>query len=515
MLVELSLKQQIADLSLACLSVFLFYLAFPSGGYGHAAWFVMVPLLLAINHRPKGYVFLLSLIAATFGWMVSVFWLVGSLAEITSTPFNIIIPLVFICCLLFALPYAIACWLHCYFRFSTSVVGAFSSAIIFTCLINYLPQILPGNLAHALYQETRFIQLADIGGVPLVFFIIHAVNLLLANGILLCKKKPLQSLQCFAFAVFIFMANQFYGEHQLEKYHAKPEEGIITAALIQPNITVDNRTREDWLRASVNVARMINDINQKQHVDVFLMPELPVPISYQYFAEDAEIFNAAIENKALMLTSIEPIGDELSNDAGFYNTIEFIEQQQVTRTYRKQVLLPFAEYLPFVDYFPWLKQLFPYAPNYFSGDKNILLKFKNKQDNLNVVPLICYESVFSDFVAKGVGLGGEVLLNSVNDGWFVNTAGVKIHLALSLFRSIEYRRPLIRVTNTGQSALITAGGQMSPNSIIQENTQSYAVVNLSHTAELSFYQQYPQAFKYFCWFISAVIVFRRRNRARD
>ena len=171
-----SLENQFYSLLLGLVTVFLFFLAFPSSGIAELTWLVMVPIIVALNRMCLRNAFVLGLLTATLGWMSSIWWAVNGVAEITSSSFNVALPLVFFFCFISAIPYACACWLHVRLSLGNSLSGAFASATIFTVLVNYTPQILPGNLAHALYLQPIFIQLADIGGVALVFFLIHCVN---------------------------------------------------------------------------------------------------------------------------------------------------------------------------------------------------------------------------------------------------------------------------------------------------------------------------------------------------
>jgi apolipoprotein N-acyltransferase len=57
--------------------------------------------------------------------------------------------------------------------------------------------------------------------------------------------------------------------------------------------------------------------------------------------------------------------------------------------------------------------------------------------------------------------GAEVLINISNDGYLGPTAVMRQHLANTVFRAVENGRPLLRVTNTGISAYISATGTVS------------------------------------------------------
>ena len=171
------------------------------------------------------------------------------------------------------------------------------------------------------------------------------------------------------------------------------------------------------------------------------------------------------------------------------------------------MLLPFGEYLPFEQYIPWLREIFPFAPNYKPGKESALITIKNTQgDSIKAIPLICYEAVFSEQVAAGVAQGGQFMINSSNDAWFYHAAGKRVHLALSIFRSIEYRKYLVRATNTGLSGVIDPYGNFVKESLLTENTQSYAVVEIPINSKQSFYQQYPNFIKIIFLLLSLFIL---------
>ena len=73
-----------------------------------------------------------------------------------------------------------------------------------------------------------------------------------------------------------------------------------------------------------------------------------------------------------------------------------------------------------------------------------------------MIPSLCYEVIFSDFIRGMVGAGGNIIVNMSDDAWFGQSSAANIHLSLALFRSAEYRVPLVRVTNSGFGAFVQA-----------------------------------------------------------
>ncbi len=82
------------------------------------------------------------------------------------------------------------------------------------------------------------------------------------------------------------------------------------------------------------------------------------------------------------------------------------------------------------------------------------------QDSITAAPIICYESVYGEYVTDYVKNGANVLAIITNDGWWGNTQGHKQHLSLARLRAIENRRFVARSANTGISAIIDHRGEI-------------------------------------------------------
>ena len=80
-------------------------------------------------------------------------------------------------------------------------------------------------------------------------------------------------------------------------------------------------------------------------------------------------------------------------------------------------------------------------------------------NNLNFIPLICYEVIYSGKINKS-DENYDLILNISEDGWFGNSIGPFQHFSHSIFRSIEEGKYLIRSSNNGISAFINQKGQI-------------------------------------------------------
>ena len=80
-------------------------------------------------------------------------------------------------------------------------------------------------------------------------------------------------------------------------------------------------------------------------------------------------------------------------------------------------------------------------------------------NNLNLLPLICYEIIFPELIQNS-SKKTNLLVNISEDGWFGNSIGPHQHFAKAIFRSIESSSFLVRSANKGISAIINNRGEI-------------------------------------------------------
>lgn len=138
-----------------------------------------------------------------------------------------------------------------------------------------------------------------------------------------------------------------------------------------------------------------------------------------------------------------------------FNAAALITPQGRTEAlYDKRRLVPFGEYVPFRRFLPFADALA--GPTDFApADGNRLFTLPH-YGHMQV--LICYETLFpGDVVAPGPR--PDMLVNLTNDAWFGHTPGPFQHLAQARMRAVEEGIPMVRVANTGISAVFDGGGR--------------------------------------------------------
>jgi apolipoprotein N-acyltransferase len=86
-------------------------------------------------------------------------------------------------------------------------------------------------------------------------------------------------------------------------------------------------------------------------------------------------------------------------------------------------------------------------------------------EGVKAAPVICYESIYGDYVSDYVGDGAQWLAVVTNDAWWRNTAGHKQHFSYAKLRAIEQRKWVGRAANTGISGFINPKGESVMESV--------------------------------------------------
>ena len=148
--------------------------------------------------------------------------------------------------------------------------------------------------------------------------------------------------------------------------------------------------------------------------------------------------------------------------AQYFNSIDIIDREGLAAArYDKHQLVPFGEYLPLRALFErWRIAQFVHVPGGFSpGAGPPVLSVRGLPDALAKV---CYEAIFPNEgrVRDGDTASVGYILNITDDGWFGHTAGPYQHFAQARLRAVELGLPLLRVSNTGISAVVDARGRI-------------------------------------------------------
>ena len=155
--------------------------------------------------------------------------------------------------------------------------------------------------------------------------------------------------------------------------------------------------------------------------------------------------------------------------------------------YSKSILLAFGEYIPGEQFFPEIRKWLPATGHFARGAGPTQLLSWN---GYKMGAQICYESLFPGFSRELAQLGAQFIVNVTNDTWYGSWQEPYQHMFMTLARGVEFRRPVLRVTNTGISTVSLASGDILEQSPIYQPWAGLYRVPYLKNPPVTFYQTY-------------------------
>jgi apolipoprotein N-acyltransferase len=250
----------------------------------------------------------------------------------------------------------------------------------------------------------------------------------------------------------ILAAGAAFGVQRL----AQPEPAArdVLLRLVQPN--ADQKVKWDPDVARMLFDRQVAFTAGKPQPDLVIWPETAVPYLLESNPKVAEAIAFAAGGVPVVAGVQRYDGTEARN-----GLVVIGDAGQIEAAYDKHHLVPFGEYIPFGDLmFDWFGvQAFAarLGNGYAAGPGPMAIDLGPELGRF--APLICYEAVFPQDL-RGLPVRPDWILQITNDAWFGTLTGPYQHLAQARFRAIEQGLPLVRVANTGITAMIDARGQI-------------------------------------------------------
>jgi len=127
-----------------------------------------------------------------------------------------------------------------------------------------------------------------------------------------------------------------------------------------------------------------------------------------------------------------------------------------------------------------------------------------KSDKTLLAPIICYESIYGEYVTEYSRKGANLFAIITNDGWWDDSPGYKQHMAYARLRAIENRRSIVRSANTGISAVIDPMGNVSQQTNWWEATSFLTEVSINN--ELTFYAKFGDYLGRIAGFVATLLI---------
>lgn len=196
-----------------------------------------------------------------------------------------------------------------------------------------------------------------------------------------------------------------------------------------------------------------------------------------------------------------------------FNAAIYVDTSTSRQIYRKSNLTVMAERIPYSKYLAFLRHrnipLGGMIRNY--GIQEQRSNFYSTIDSTGISPVICYESIFGEYVTDYVKKGSDLIFVITNDGWWGDTPGYRQHHSYAKLRAIENRRSIAHCGNTGISSLINQKGQVVQTTEFWEQAAIRGTLNRND--RLTFYSMHGDYIARIAYVLSLLILIYMLIRA--
>ena len=410
-------------------------------------------------YRKKPFKKNLFLFGTSFGFgyfICGIFWITNSLTFDQNLKF--LIPFALILIPLF---------LSLFFSIITLIVGQylnynFSSILVLSsslAISDYIrAKILTGfpwNLwSYSFSWNTEVIQI--LNKIGLFAFNLLSITIFIIPAVIFFQIDLKKKIIILILPVLLIFSLYIYGNHSLNQNKSLIKSiETFNIKVVSPNFNLEyGLSLNDIEKRLKSLIRYSDAQNNKK--TIIIWPE--GVFSGYNFSEILVLKKIFVENfndNHFILFGINRLNKKKN---GVYNSMLIVDKNlEIVQEYKKQKLVPFGEFLPFekILKFIGLKKITEGHGSFLKGDNqnNLII------ENLNILPLICYEVIFPEFVQNS-DPKTNIIINISEDGWFGNSIGPSQHFSKAIFRAVEQNTFLIRSTNRGISAIINNKGEI-------------------------------------------------------
>jgi len=339
----------------------------------------------------------------------------------------------------------------------------FSSIIILSACLSFSDYLrakiltgFPWNLwAYSTTWLNEILQTVNFTG-------LYAYNLIVITFfflpiVLFFKISSLKKIFFFTLIFSILLSVYIYGNYIVNKNQKilKEINEKVFVKVVSPNFGLKYGLNQKEIEERfIKLIKYSEPVKDKK--TLFVWPE-GVFSGYSY--DELLIFKDLISNnfskKHHIIFGVNKLDSKRKN---FYNSMLLVDNDfKIVQSYNKKKLVPFGEFLPMEKFLNNLgiKKITEGYGSFLRGNDNNNISF----DNLSILPLICYEVIFTHMIQVSKK-NTNLIINISEDGWFGKSIGPDQHFAKSIFRAVENGTFFLRSANKGTSAIIDNKGNI-------------------------------------------------------
>ncbi len=176
-----------------------------------------------------------------------------------------------------------------------------------------------------------------------------------------------------------------------------------------------------------------------------------------------------------------------------------------TEVYNKSILFPAGEKAPFASYFSFFNKFIVDIGEFGGGlSAQDEAEVFCMNDDLRLAPIICWESLFGEYVCDFVNKGANIIGIITNDSWWAADQAAMMHCNIARLRAIECRRFVVRSANSGFSCFIDAYGDIIDRTSYNESVVDFGEIGVIN--KKTFYCKHGDYIGKFSSYVSVLIL---------
>jgi len=364
-------------------------------------------------------------------------------------------------------------------------------------------------LGYSQYRTTFLIQFAEFTGVYGISALVVLVNVVVYGAFRRWRddQPPRTGGMLALAALLIVLVN--WGYFRVHALASRLPAGEVQVGFIQGNVAQDQKWDPAYQDATLDRYEELTHDAVAAGAELVVWPETAAPFFFQSDELRERVIGTAVREHVWMLLGSPAFGRE-GKELVLFNRAYLISPDGETGPYYdKMVLVPFGEYVPFARLFFFVHKVVEGVGDLRAGTDPVV--FATSRARFGT--LICYEGIFPGLTRRFVDGGADFLVNITNDAWFGRTSAPYQHLAMVTVREIENRVPIVRVANTGFSAMVDADGRIRWRTNLFETTWRVDTVRWPGIA--TFYTRAGDVFVYVCMLLLVLVTLLGMGRPRD
>ena len=498
----------------AMASGLLLALAFPLIDWNPLAWVALVPLFWAALGRGTVHALVTGWIAGSAFFVATLYWLALTIGTYTNlSPLLSIGPVLLLCGFLgfFFAIFAAGCELARRNRIELALIGPPLWVVlewVRTYILGGFPWV---SLGYTQYRTTYLIQFAEFTGVYGVSALVVLVNAVIYGAFRRWRDGQVPGTRGMLALAGLLTMLALWGFWRVHALEAAVPAGSLRVGFVQGNVPQDVKWNPAYQDTTLDRYEELTGRVVAEGAELVVWPETAAPFFFQEESPLRDRVMAIAHRYGVWLLVGSPAFSYESGGVALHNRAYLVTPDgSAERYYDKMELVPFGEYVPLARLLSFVHKVVEGIGEFRAGTDPVVFPTAH---GATFGTLICYEGIFPGLTRRFVAGGADFLVNITNDAWFGRTAAPYQHLAMVTVRAIENRVPIVRVANTGFSAMVEANGRIRWRTDLFET--AWRVDTIRWTGEPTLYTRAGDVFVYACMVILAVVALIATIRPHD